>query len=61
MCDGMLAIRRAASGSTMSDVEHHGKRVFKQPTVAFRLLYYLLIIIASGVMIGILYVRSLLD
>jgi hypothetical protein len=45
----------------MSDVGHLGRRVFEQPTMAFRLLYYLLIVIASGVMIGILYLGSLLD
>jgi hypothetical protein len=45
----------------MSDVEHHGKRVSGQPTLAFRLIYYLLIVIASGVMIGSLYLVSLLD
>ncbi len=45
----------------MSGVENHGKRASEQLTVAFRLLYYLLIVIASGVMIGILYVGSLLE
>ena len=44
----------AGSESMMSDVEHHGKRDLGQPTMAFRLFYYLLIVIASGVMIGIL-------
>ena len=32
-----------------------------RPTMAFRLLYYLLVAIASGALIGILYLGSLVD
>ena len=33
----------------------------EQPTIACRLLYYLLFAVASGVLIGVLYLGSLLD
>ncbi len=45
----------------MPDLEHRPKRLLGQPTMAFRLLYYLLIVIASGLLIGILYLGSLPD
>ena len=44
-----------------SGVKQHVRTICGQRTVAFRLLYYLVVAFASAAMIGILYLGSLVD